>query len=151
MQLRDELAELVGQPVAARRREVAGALIAPRVVERMLRDGQQLDVREAEVRDVVGELARDLAVAQETARGPAAPRAEVHLVDRDRLPKPVALRAPAKPIRVGPLELAPLRGHGRGRGAVLEQRTERVGLEMELARVAAEDLVLVELSGAELR
>ena len=67
VQLGDELAQLVGRAVPARRREVARALIAPRVVERMLRDRQQLDVREAEILDVRGELARELAIAQEIA------------------------------------------------------------------------------------
>src|SRR6187200_1589181 len=72
MQLRHELAELVRQAVAPRRREVARALIAPGLVERVLRDRQELHVRKAEVRDVGSELTRDLAVVQELA-GRAAP------------------------------------------------------------------------------
>ncbi len=151
VQLGDEVAEPVRQAVAARRREVAGALVAPGLVERVLGHGQQLDVREAEVRRVRAELLGDLAVAQEAAGRAAAPRAEMNLVDRHRLAQPVPLRSLAHPFAVRPRERALLRRDRRRRRPVLEQRTERVGLEEQLARLAAEDLVLVELAGAQLR
>ncbi len=47
MALIDEIAQVVGRAVAAGGREVAGGLVAPGVIERMLGDRQQLDVREA--------------------------------------------------------------------------------------------------------
>ena len=59
----DEVAEVVGRAEARGRRVVAGHLVAPRAGERMLHHRQQLDVREAEVGDVVGELVGELAVA----------------------------------------------------------------------------------------
>ena len=60
----DEVAEVVGRAEARGRREVAGHLVAPGAGERMLHDRQQLDVREAEVGDVVGELVGELAVRE---------------------------------------------------------------------------------------
>jgi hypothetical protein len=44
----DEVAQIVGRAEAAGRREVAGGLVAPGIVERMLGDRQQLDVGEAQ-------------------------------------------------------------------------------------------------------
>ncbi len=60
----DEVHEVLRRAVARGRREVAGRLVAPRAVERVLGDRQQLDVREAHVADVLGELVRDLAVGK---------------------------------------------------------------------------------------
>src|SRR5690242_1218427 len=44
----DEITQVVGRAVSARGGEMSGGLIAPRVVEWMLRDGEQLNVREPE-------------------------------------------------------------------------------------------------------
>src|SRR5438034_4203384 len=44
--------------LAARRREIAGHLVAPRPLERMLRDRHELDVRVAHVVDVLDQLVR---------------------------------------------------------------------------------------------
>ena len=57
----DERAEIVRRAEAAGRREPARRLIAPAQVERVLRDRQQLDVREAELGDVRDQLLRELA------------------------------------------------------------------------------------------
>jgi hypothetical protein len=61
---------------AARRRVVAGHLIAPGAAERVLGHGQELDVGEAGLGDVLDELVGDVAVAEARA-----PRSEVQLVD----------------------------------------------------------------------
>ena len=74
----------------------------------------------------------------------------MNLVDRHRLAEPVTLAASAYPVTVRPGKLALCRGDGRGCRAVLEERTERIGLEEQLARLAAEDFVFVELAGAQL-
>ena len=47
VKLVDETLQILRRPVARRRREVTGALIAPGAEEWMLHDGQQFDVREA--------------------------------------------------------------------------------------------------------
>jgi hypothetical protein len=54
MQPLDEDHQVLRRTVAARRREVAGRLVAPRAVERMLHDGEELDVREPHLRRVGG-------------------------------------------------------------------------------------------------
>ena len=51
----DEAAEVVGRAEARRRRVVPGHLVAPGAGERVLHDRHQLDVREAEVGDVVAD------------------------------------------------------------------------------------------------
>ncbi len=150
VELGHELAQLVGRAVPARRREVPRALVAPRIVERVLRDRHQLDVREPKVLDVGGELPGDLAVPQEIAGRVAAPRAQMHLVDRDRLREPVALRALFEPRRVVPAERRRRRRDRGRRRPLLERRAVRVGLELQLAAVARVELVLVELAGADL-
>jgi hypothetical protein len=48
---------------AARRREHAGRLIAPRAVERMLAHRQELDMGKAEIAGVSRQLVRQLAIA----------------------------------------------------------------------------------------
>jgi hypothetical protein len=67
MQFRDELAQPVRRAVPARRRKVPRTLVAPRVVEGVLRDRQQLDVREAEILGVGGELRAELAIPKKMA------------------------------------------------------------------------------------
>ena len=91
----DEEAEVVGRSVARGRRVVAGDLVAPRPVERVLHHRQQLDVREAERLHVLGEPRRDLAIGERAVAvlGHARPRAEVHLVDR------ASARAPGRASR----------------------------------------------------
>ena len=75
-----------GVPKRGGGREVAGDLVAPRAVERVLHHRQQLDVGEAHVVDVGDELVGQLAVGERAVAllRVAPPRAEVHLVDRDR-------------------------------------------------------------------
>ena len=126
----DEKAEVVGCPEARGGRVVARDLIAPRAGERMLHHRQQLDMREAEVGDVVGELVGELAVAQRAValeRIPA-PRAEMHLVDRHRAAQRVGGGAALEPVLVAPgvLRLVHDRGVG-GRHFGVER--EWIGLE----------------------
>src|ERR1041385_5258543 len=60
----DEVHEILRRAVAARRREKSRALVAPRAIERMLHDRQELDVREIHLAHVLGERAGDLAIAE---------------------------------------------------------------------------------------
>jgi hypothetical protein len=75
MQVVDQEPELVGIAEPRGRREVRRHLVAPGAAERVLRDGQELDVREAELGDVIHELLGQLTVGQSLPPG-----AEVHLV-----------------------------------------------------------------------
>src|SRR5690606_29250540 len=80
----DEVHEVLRAAVTRRRREIARSLIAPRPVERVLGNGQQLDVREALLPDVVGQLMRSIAIAQKVAARIASPGTEMNLIDGDR-------------------------------------------------------------------
>src|SRR5690606_15861479 len=73
----DQVHQILRRPVTRRRREIADALVAPRPVERMLHHGQELDVCEPHLRDVVGEGLRDLAIAEPSPVVPPPPRAEM--------------------------------------------------------------------------
>ena len=91
----DEGAELVGRAEARRGREVRGDLVAPRAAERVGHDRHQLDVGEAHVGDVGGQLVGQLEVGQRAVvlQRVQPPGAEVDLVDRHRLAQAVALLA----------------------------------------------------------
>ena len=67
----------------------------------MLRDRHELDVGEAHLRHVVGQLRRELAVGQRPVRvlRLAPPGAQMNLVDRHRPVQLAGLRAPALPAR----------------------------------------------------
>ena len=85
----DELAEVVGRAEARRRRVVAGHLVAPRAAERVRHHGHQLEVGEAHVLGVGGELVGELEVGQRAVvlERVQPPRAEVDLVDRSSAPR----------------------------------------------------------------
>ncbi len=114
VQLVDERHEVLGVAVAARRREVARRLVAPRAVERVLHDRQQLDVREAEPRDVLDERGGEIAVSEQPLGivGRAPPRPEVDLVHRERRVEGVPGVASGHPVVVAPgvVELPDHRG-----------------------------------------
>ena len=97
-----EVAQVVGFAEAARRRKVAGRLVAPGFIERVLGDRQQLDMREAEIRDPGHELVGDLAIVHETAVRAAPPGAEVDFVHRERRVQPGSFRALREPGGVAP-------------------------------------------------
>ncbi len=145
----DEVAEVVGCAEARRRRVVAGHLVAPRAGEGMLHHRQQLDVREAEVRDVVGELVRELAVAQRAVvlERVAAPGAEMDLVHRHRPAQRVAGRPALEPLLVAPdvLRLPDDRRVGRrhlgveGQRVALQAQPSLLRPELELVLRALAD------------
>ena len=80
----DEEAEIVWRAVARRRRVVAAHLVAPRSVERVLHDRQQLHVREPKALHMLGEARRDLAIREHAIAvfRDARPRSEMRFVDR---------------------------------------------------------------------
>ena len=103
----DQPTEAVGVAEACGGGVVGRDLVAPRAAERVLHDGQQLDVGEAQLGDVRRQLVGELVVAQRAAALVLAPRAEVHLVDRHRpLVGTVLGGALGHPLVVGPGVLA---------------------------------------------
>ncbi len=80
----DQRGKIGGRAEPAGRRKQAGRLIAPGAVERMLGDGQKLDMGEAEVARIGRKLFGEVTVGQPFILALAPPRAEMNLVDRDR-------------------------------------------------------------------
>ena len=80
----DEVAKVVGLTEAVGRREHTDGLVTPRPVERVFGHGQELDVRETHVTDVVDEFVGEFPVAEILVVALTPPGAEVHLVDAHR-------------------------------------------------------------------
>jgi hypothetical protein len=119
----------------------------------MLGDRKELHVREAHLGHVIGQLVRELAVAERLAVALAAapPGAQVDLVDRDRLARGIVLGPTRHPLGIAPLVPAGVVDHG-GRGrAVLVLEPDRVALEERRAAALRPELVLVECALAEAR
>jgi hypothetical protein len=128
----DERSEVIGLAEARRRSVVAGDLVSPRAREGMLHHRHQLDVREPEIRDIVGELVRQLQVVERAiaVERVAAPRAEMNLVDRHRRAQRVTLRAALEPFGVGPFVARPIHDRRVCRRHLRVER-HRVGLDAQ--------------------
>src|SRR6185312_160528 len=110
----DEVLE-PGRIAEARSRRVeARRLIPPALIERVLGDRQQLEMREAHVLGIGNELLGELVVAHEVTVGALAPRAQMDLVDRDRRTPPILLAALLDILAVAPVERRRI-GDDRGR------------------------------------
>ena len=68
-----EIAEIVRAAIAAGRREITGGLVTPGGVIGMFCHRQQLNVREAHVRDIVHQAVGQLPVGEKFALGAASP------------------------------------------------------------------------------
>ena len=162
----DEVHELARVAVAGRGGVVAGGLVAPGAVERVLVDGHDLDVGVAHLLDVLDELVGEVVVGVHDAalRGErvagagigavlaglalglvtvATPAAQVHLEDVERLGEHVAMGALLEVVGVLPGVAVEVEGARGGAGDLLGVEAVRVGL-VELAPVVALDEVLVE-------
>ena len=145
VQVVDEEHEVLRRPIARGRGEVARDLVTPRLVERMLHHRQELDVREAHARDVVGEAGGELAVGEPAAAllRHAHPGPDVDLVDGRRRAPRVDRVPPPHPIAVSPV-VAEVPHDGGPSRRRLRVRGERVRLVDSLARDLRMDEVLVE-------
>ncbi len=73
MQRVDQGHEVLWRAVTAGRGEIAGGLIAPRPVERVLHHRQELDMGETEIDQIVGKLLRKLEIGEMTPVPPPPP------------------------------------------------------------------------------
>ena len=89
----DEVHEVFGRAVPAGRGEVAGRLVTPRAVERILAQRHELQVRVTHLVRVIDQLLGQLAIVEVAAAifWPL-PRGQVHFVNGDRLFEPVGVR-----------------------------------------------------------
>ena len=139
----DEELEILRRAEAARRREEADHLVAPRPGVGMLHHRQQLDVREAHVLHVRDEPLRHLAIGVHAPIRRSLPAAQMHFVDRHRPAQPALLPGPRRhPVRVGPLVVFAVPHDRRGARRRLEVARERVGLQHRVS-VGAEHFELV--------
>ena len=136
--------EVLRRAVARRGREVAGGLVPPRAVERMLGDRHQLHVGEAQPVQVLRQRLRDAAIGGQLALGLAAPRAQVQLVDALRGVERVLRAAIAHPVRVAPF-VVERPGARRGGRRHLVVECVGVGAILDVA-VPGGDRVLVRLA-----
>src|ERR1043166_9812143 len=86
MKVIDQIHQILWGAIPARRGEVAGRLVSPRAIERMLGQRQKLDVGETRLRDILCELRGNLTITQRPVvlfRN-APPRSEMDLINRNR-------------------------------------------------------------------
>ena len=128
----DQRDEVLRRAEAAGRREQAGRLIAPRAVERMLGDREELDMGEAEIAHIGRQLLGQFAIGEPAVALAAAPGAEMHLVDRHRRRERIAVgRRPLRGRQLRQIE------HDRGgRRPHLAGRTRRGRISAAAARRA---------------
>ncbi len=144
----DEGAQLVRRAVARGRGEVAGGLVAPGFVERVLGDRQQFEVGVA-LRDGVGNQAfGELAPEVGRAVGVTHPRTGVNLVDIDRGMQPVPAGAFRQPGGIVPAMRGRRHDPGGRAGAQLEAARVGVGLDDAGAAVTVDDLEAVQTARA---
>ena len=164
----DKVHELLGVAVARRGGVVAGRLVAPGAIEGMLHKRHDLDMRVAHVVHVVHELHRQVVVGVELAalRGEgvhgsgviavlvglalrrvavALPRANMHLVDVERLRHVVMAGAALEPCSIVPLVAIEGPQHAGGTRRAFGLKGVRIGL-VELFALIGFDKVLIELT-----
>ena len=164
----DKVHELLRVAVARRGGIVAGRLVAPGAIEGMLHERHDLDMRVAHVAHVVHELHRQVVVGVELAalRGEgihragvvavlvrlalrrvavALPRANMHLVDVQRLRHVVMAGAALEPRGVVPLIAVEGPQHARGTRRALGLKGVRIGL-VELFALVGLDQIFIQLA-----
>ena len=142
VQVIHEPAEVLRRAEAGGGSEVAGALVAPGLIQGMLRHRQQLHGGVAQVPDILRQLLPQLPVGKEAPVLVPPPGAQVDLIDVER---PAVDRPPLPAVApVPPGEGALLRQPPRCAGADLRGKGVGVRLVAELA-VAAQDRELIEL------
>src|SRR5438093_10871248 len=104
MKVIDEIHQILWGAVPARGGKVAGRLVSPRAIERMLGQRQKLDVSEARLRDILREPRGNLTVTQRPVLlfGNAPPRSEMDLINRNCRMDGISICARLHPVLVIP-------------------------------------------------
>ena len=98
----DHLPEIIRCAEARGRCKIAGDLIAPRAVERVLSERHELDMRIGKLLHIRNHLLGELDIGERIAVGIGAPRGEVHLVDIHRRFVDIGLALFLIPLCVAP-------------------------------------------------
>jgi len=143
----DKGSQLVRRSKAAGRREVAGRLVAPGFIQRMLGQRHELDMGVAHFTYIGHQMFGQLSVAVDAAIGVATPGANVHFVDIVGCMLPVQRFAPFQPSRVVPCMARQRCNARRGAGAQLEGLRIGVGFDEYIAGVAVANFKFVQTAG----
>ena len=109
----------------------------------------KFDVREAHVLHVIHQRLGQFAVAPGFVRGFFAPGTEVHFVNAHRRAQRIAFAAFLQPGVVGPLEFFCVPDNRRLLGRDLEEKSERIGFQLDVAvRIADLEFVMRALADA---
>jgi hypothetical protein len=141
-----EMAEVVRRAEAGGGSEVAGGLVTPGLVQRVLGDRHQFQMGVAQVGDVGHQGVGQFAPVVETSVVMAAPGAGMNFVDVHGGVQPVPPRAGVQPFAVAPGMARRAGHHGGGAGAHLEALGIGVGLDDDRAGIPVADLVLVQIA-----
>ena len=129
----DQILEILGRAVAARRRVEAHHLVAPRRVKGVLGNRHEFHVREAHLLDVLDQRLGQRAIPRRFPRRLLPPGTEVDFVNAQRRPQRITLPPLRQPGLVRPLELAVAPHDGRVLRRLLEEEAVRIGLHADLA------------------
>src|SRR3984893_18583752 len=101
VQMIDEIHQVFRRAIARGGRKVTRGLISPGAVKRMLRDGHELDMGEAEVLEVVAQRMRKFPITEKVAVL-SAPGSEMHFVDRHGCGQAIARHPRSHPRTILP-------------------------------------------------
>jgi len=133
MELVHQVHEVLGGTEAAGGSEVAGALIAPGVIQGVLGDGHQLHVGEAHLLDIGHQVLGYVPVREELPLPRPAPGPQVDLIDVEGLLVDRIFLPPVQPAPVPPLIASQFIELGGGTGPGLSVKGVRIGLEQHPA------------------
>ena len=143
-----QIHEVMGRAVAAGGREITHALIAPAVVQRILRHRQQLHIVIAHIPDIQRQLVSNVAVVQHLAVLCSPPGAQMHLIDVHKALGGVGALPPLPPFLVVPGIAADVVQLAVGRGPGLLMEAVGIGLPyLPAVTLGHHILIGVELSG----
>src|SRR6185369_7894258 len=103
----------------------AGDLVAPRRIKRVFRNGQQLNMREAQLLHIVNQRACDLPVTERLRHRLLPPGAEVNLVSTQGRTERILPEPFVEPGVVTPRELQDVPDDGGVLGRGFEEETKR--------------------------
>ena len=138
---------------AMRRRVESRDLVTPGAIERVFGRRHQLHMGETHLHAIGGQLFTEIAVTEHAATlfGNAAPRGEMHFVDRHWARAEVATATGFHPGRVVPDELREIADDGRVVRRRLEMQAVGIRLQERRGVMRADDLVLVAGAGMDSR